>query len=575
MSFLLITNELRKNRYKLLSMRTFRTYIIFLIALLVVGAYADLSTIASTITAENRPAASAMSEQSGSNTQPYTLVLEPSYIIDNVSGNSKRFEQYAIPPEGLVPGMSYNSLWPSGQSLSLDAPYLDNNYQNIKSRFLINPTALALDADWLKVVHFNDFTNTGQPITRTDADITADLRFSRSDVQFSQRNLQEYTTSRNTENDWSVTRPSIDLAVPFVQGVARVGYTNEHYDISGGTAFSGERHELRFRLNPIDNAYTSLEAAAAFTQTQLDSSSLLPNLNSPNQLQVNLHGTQVLLPSLALNGTVAHENNSNVITQNGYEKSNVNGELQADYTGIARTQLSMGYGVQDIDYVNNPQTLLYKSCVDHYFAGLTTRPFKILRIKGQFDRWNASGLPEEVSLLDQPLSTSILWSHRTRQQVEVSCTPFWRLGMSAGWQRHDWESDSFVSTNALTERNVNMWLIPRDNVTIYSTYLMQEASLFGINTTDGSNTNDDNSLIVGMTMQMSPALSLDISYNTLHGNGQQVSDTNFWGIGMFYTYGKRGSFELRLSSTDFKSSDNEPSQNYKAGYSELKYNLSF
>jgi hypothetical protein len=539
-------------------MSTLRVICFLAIALLTVLACAQDTTAPST----DGAAAPTVDVQGSS--------LGVSAISINVDGNEKRFEQYATPPDGLVPGFNFTSLWPSGQSLLLNAPYLDENFQQGSLWLLGSPATMAVGADLLTTQYFNDFTAAGQPINRKAMVADGLVRFGNGTFLVTDRELHLSTPGRLSANDWEVSRPGVDYILPIGNSLVGAGYAHESFNFRDGAKFSGDDQILRFRFAPLTSARTAIDATATLTNTYLDG-----NPGTPSRMQVNLHGTRVLTPVLSLDGVLTHENLFDAIARNGYAKNDLHGQVKADYTGIASTRVTLGVGSREVGYVNDPQTLRYDTRVRNYFLGVTARPAKTVRIKAGLDRAVASGLPVEVTVLDEPLGTSVLWSQRDRQQVEVSYTPLARLGLSAGWQRYAWQNEDFATESSFIDRSLNAWWLPRDNVTVYATYLVQTYGLLGVNTTDGLSSTDDRSLVTGVTVQVSPVLSLDASLTNIDAEGRVDSNRKILGFGADLALKGNGSLSLRFATDDLTTAQNAPTEDYDAGFAELRYNRSF
>ncbi|OPZ87374.1 MAG: hypothetical protein BWY76_00496 [bacterium ADurb.Bin429] len=495
--------------------------------------------------------------------------LALSGISVNIEGNTQRADQYAEAPDGLVPGVTLSALWSSGQTLHLDLPYLDEDFQRNSLWLLGSPATMSLDADQVLSRYFNDFTAAGTPIMRKDTEGEGMLRLGSGALFLSNRELRLSTPGRTTVDDWTYSRPGVDYLLPVGGMLVGAGYAHESLVFRDGLTFGGDNQVVQFRFAPITSDRMAVDASAMLTNMTLDG-----NAGTPNRTQATVHATHLLTPSLSLDGQVGYDNLDGAITRNGFAERDLHGQIRAHYTGIAHTRVTAGYGAREVAYINDPQTLRYDSRLQDYFLNVTTRPTRALRLKAGVEYQDASNLPIEVDVFDQPVGASVLWTQRNRQRFEISYAPTWRWGISAGWQRYFWENDEYATDNTLIDRSVNVWWVPRDILTLYATYLSQSYAYHGAGASDGPASMNDRSLVTGASLQVSPSVSLDASFTNVDTGGRLTSDQRILGFGASFALKGNGSLSMRLARDNYDD-DAAPTEAYDADYAEVRYQREF
>ncbi|HOS43261.1 MAG TPA: hypothetical protein PK794_06180, partial [Armatimonadota bacterium] len=424
---------------------------------------------------------------------------------------------------------------------------------------------LSVDADQVLSRYFNDFTAAGAPILRKDTAGEAMLRLGSGTLLLANRELRLSTPGRDTVDDWTYSRPGIDYILPVGGLLVGAGYAHESLVFRDGLAFGGDNQVLQFRFAPITRERTAIDATATLTRMTLDG-----NPGTPKRTQASVHATRALTPSLSLDGLVGYDNLDGAITRNGFAERDLHGQLRAHYTGLARTRVTAGYGARAVAYINDPQTLRYHSRLRDYFLSVTTRPARALRLKAGVEYRDASDLPMEFDALDQPVGTAVLWTRRSRQRVEIACTPGWRWGISAGWQRYGWENAEFTTESTLIDRSVNIWWVPREALTLSATYLSQSYAYHGAGASDGPAAMNDRSLVTGMSLQVSPSVSLDASFTNVDTGGRLASDQRILGFGAHVALKGNGTLALRLARDNYDDAG-APTEAYDADYAEIRY----
>ncbi len=485
----------------------------------------------------------------------------------DINGNVRRFEQYATPPEGVAAGINLRLMNANGQALDLYAPEITGSYRR-GGLWMLGAPSLALGFDHVSTRFYNAFDAGAERITRVATGAEATVGFGRGTLLFSNHDLHQSTPSRLNDAIFKTSRPGVDFLLPVGQGVAGVGYTHEAYTFYGAPEFDGSDQSIRFRLSPLVSDRSTLEATAALIRTVLPTT-----VGSPNRLQLGLVGTHALSPTWALNGEITSNSLTDVITQNGYAKRDTLAQARLEYSGIARTRLAFGAGTRDVEYINDTQTLEFNSRVANYFAGVTMRPTRTLRVKASMHRWNTDGAPERTDTLGTPTGSSVMWSRRDLQKAEISLTPSWRTGITAGWRRYAWVNGDFGAKSSLIQHDVNLWWVPRENMTVYTALTNQAYGLLGLDPTDGQSATNANSVVAGFSLQVSPTAALDASYTDVDATGGENTKQHILGIGWTSKL-PHGELSLRFARDLFRESA-ASALDYDANYTEGRYSLEF
>jgi hypothetical protein len=164
---------------------------------------------------------------------------------------------------------------------------------------------------------------------------------------------------------------------------------------------------------------------------------------------------------------------------------------------------------------------------------------------------------------------SVVWSQRDDVRSELTYTPNWRMGFTGSLRRLAWRNDSQATDNALLESSVNGWWIPRDNLTLYATYLRQNFQLNGVEFNPTLYTTGNETLVYGASYQASPRLLVDLAITGSDSHGATGTDERNLSLGMSYGLTSTAKVSLRASLGDLDTSDEAPLLNYDNRWIEL------
>ena len=330
-----------------------------------------------------------------------------------------------------------------------------------------------------------------------------------------------------------------------------------------GAQFSSHNASYGMSIAPPLSEQSTLEADATFTQTKLDAVGI-----EPEHLNVTVEGSHDFPADLTVSGNLFYDELAHSITENAYANHDTGGQIEADYSGLRHSLISIGGGLHRVGYINDPQTEQIDAMENNAFAKFSYRFSKQLKLKGYATYEWTNNRPITVDTF-MPSIGSLVWSNKYNELVEMSYTPSYRSGITAQWQNTSWNNTDFSTHNLMNIADITTWWIPQEKYTVYGTYLAQDF-LLDVPAAPDDGTSNSKTFVVGVTRQFSRALFLDLAYNITNVDGASDQGLQYVSLGANYVTkaGDRWSGTIALDSLD---NDVANDLNYNAKRFQVEY----
>ena len=513
------------------------------------------------------PATPVVTADTSATNLPSIWILGIAGALWQVDGNVRRAEQYVTP---LTSGVSL--LYQDANGTAVNEIILrDVGSSSGGGSFFrySGDVETALQGQQRRSEFFRDWSDTGAPLTRIDTTLALDTNIHGSDLRIS--GVQTSLSDQSTMNpeDWTRTLASAELAGHTNGWLTKLGASYEAFTFNDNAPQnSGHEQTISLTLAPPESERTALQAFASLSLTPLNTGLVE---NTPRTVHLALEGTQLIGSSISLNGQLTHEDTADAITENGYARRDTGGQLSLDVLGIPHSALTLGGGLHLVGYVNALQTGITDAAENDLSVKFTSRLTKKLTFKASADSWWTNNRPASFDLIDQLQTGSLFWSSKKNQKAELSYNPSGNTGVSAQWRDQAWTNTDFATKNSIDSRSLFAWWMPKEQVTLYASYLRQDFDLSG--TTDSAlyPTNAGNDGTLGFSLQLSPRLWWDSSFTIAGGNGAEDTNQHITSLGIRYNWPSGASLSARAVLDSFTTSVNVPtSLNYQSHWYEVR-----
>ena len=513
----------------------------------------------------------AAAEETSPDSVPVRVTVEPALAVLDVGGNERRFRQYVTPAEGIYLRLLNLQSYSTQALLDLTGSNVGESSAQGSAWMSLLGGAAVVDGQSRTSRFYRDFTVSGTPYQRNDGSYEVKVPAGAGELRLFYDSVSLADQGASPLEDWSRSVPGASFVTRFNNGMlAGVGYDEESFAFHQGAQFSGQAETLRFSFSPRRTERTSIQADAALLQTFFDDRG---GKHAGNQF--SLRAVHLLTPDLVLTGELSQDEITDTIIRNAYGRRDRGGELALEYSGLPRTTLEVGGRRNHIDYVNGNQTLLIPVDEDSLFARATARLTPQLRLRVIGSNTRTHNEPAAIDSFGVPYG-SLVWSQRNDLRTELSFAPTWRTGLTGRLRRTGWTNDSFNTENSLQEGSLYGWWMPRDNVTLYATYLRQNFDLNDVGSNPQQYVSDNETFVYGGSYQASPKMLVDLALTDTNSRGATGTDEwNLW-LGFRYALNSSARLALRASLGDFETSDSAPLLNNDHRWVELSLsNLHF
>ncbi|MHB9130840.1 MAG: hypothetical protein ACYDBB_07080 [Armatimonadota bacterium] len=483
-----------------------------------------------------------------------------------VSGNEKRFEQYITPPEGVyLSNLDFYNLPATGTSLfDLSIRDLGESSGGGNLFLSIDNNALLLRAAHRRSRFFRVWDIADEAFHRRDTAADLALASSQGEIFAFFNHLDFSGQPSNNPEDWTRRIAGGSFTTNRTKWRTRVGYDNQTVTFREGDFFNTNTDTFRLAVTPVYSDRATLEASAAYSRTSLDGVD-----NTPSRLGAALEGSRILSPTLSIDGLLSINQVSDVIAENAYASENNRLQLNADYRGIARTNIRVGAGMRQVDYVDGMHAGTVEATENNVYAKAATRLSKKLKLKASAAHWWTNDRPRAYDLVTNLPIGSLVWSNKDDQRAELSFSPNWRTGISAEVRRRAWENQDFATDNSIVTKSLFGWWMPSDSLTLFTSLQRQNFNLRGFSDA-GLYLTDADVAVIGASYQINPRLVLDASLTDGEYTGGEQSDQRGYAFGLTYSWPTGDALSFHSSFDRFNSAVS-PDLNYTGRWYEVRF----
>ncbi len=479
----------------------------------------------------------------------------------DIDGNEKRFRQYVTPPERVFLSQLAAYRFSDGGHSLLDLAVTDLGAPSAAGAVwlgLDNGDAV-LRSIVRQSTFFPDWDADSAAAKRSDTYIDLSGRTGTGELRVIDRNVQQ----NDAEESWTLNAPAVRYTTGINGWRAGIGYRDESFDFASGPLLNGNTHTLAMRVATPDSGSTQVEASAAFDRTSLEA----PGFSQPGHTRVGLEGVHILGRNATLTGLLSHDEITHSIAENAYATRDTDGQLRLTFDGVPNTTVDVGGGAHRVGYINNEQTILFNAIESDYFVKSRMRVTRWLTLNAGLTHRRTTNRPITVNLFENT-SGSLVWSSKDDQRVEVTLSPYWRMGATARYRRLVWKNTDFDAKNSLGALDLFGWWLPIDRLTVYGGYLRQAFELNGIEQTRPYTT-DDHAITAGISYQLAHTLVLDADYTNTKTWGFETNTQRTYGLGLNYRWLSGDSLGIRAVRDDFTGTT--PTLDYDGNRYEVRY----
>ena len=473
------------------------------------------------------------------------LQIVPAIANVDVNGNSRRYEQYVTPSDGIyLSRFQLLAASTTGSSL-LELRGHDTGESSAGESIwgTIGFGKVVLKGVRRNSTFFRDFSTDGQSISRSDYALNLDARNKVSLLNFTYQDLTVAGNGATPSEDWRRTVYGVNYANDRDNWLTLLGYRDELLDFRQGEQINNHNVTYGLTVAPPLTDGSTLEANAFFTQTSLHGIS-----REPQSLNISIEGSHDFPSELALSGKLFYEALSHSINQSSYAKNDSGGQLVADYFGIPHAEISLGSGMHQVGYINDTHTARVNSIQNNAFAKFRYQFSKELKIKAYTSFNWTNDRPATVDLFTRKMA-SFVWSDKRDQAIELTYAPSNQAGITAKWRNTNWKNSDYASKNSVIDHDISAWWIPQEKYTAYASFLAQNFTQRSPSAI-GDDTSASKTFVSGLSYQYSKPLTVDLAYNVNNINGATHQRLHFISIGANYLTKAGDRWSLALSFDD-------------------------
>jgi hypothetical protein len=467
----------------------------------------------------------------------------------DVSGNRRRFQQYATPPssgypsliriEGISRGGGVMSLLDI-RDISEPARAAHFAVRNMKS-------LVEFEGNYRHDDFFESFSSGAGNMERDDFEATLKVPVSRDlDLHVGTGYLALDGPSDAGPVDWRAldvgTRAYWSNSSLAIDGQ----FVAEDFRQLGGTEVGGMDRvaSLAVRLSPSDRH--TLEAEALLQNTQLDGFGA-----DLERALVAVSLNSELRPHLLFRGSFLTQEIDETITQNSYEAGREQARAVLLYGGVSKTLVEAGMQHSETEYVDRYHRSVERPETTTFWTKVRYRPWKPVKVSGAFVRRDAADLPPRPSDFGQLQGPIVTFDEHERANVNVTYDMSDQFGLSGGVRNDEWAMSPEGVAASLETTSINAWLVPSDSLTLTGSFLSLD---WGIDGVDGAGLGERdyvskvNAYSAGAVLQLDARSAASATFS--HSNGFGAVETRENTLSVWWHRQIADDTEVRLTFTD-------------------------